>query len=267
MHTSYLACTRVCAWHTACRSVLMHRPVPSRRAFTPQIGANVAAALCCLVSGCTAPIVYPRSADLLDGGRTRFRLGVNAVGVAPTSARVELEPGTSTTISGLSASRAHVGSSWSWILEPLVSPERGFDVSLDLCETGGLLSFVRIGAELRCGVLQQDSGAPFSLAASSAYLYPVDIGDLTRTPTSKPVDARTFSRDALDAWRDPARCDSQLSSDRHPRFIQIVPLTMGLHKCELPHKTTLVQSALEAGAVSDAIAVQRPGRRGGPVRP
>jgi hypothetical protein len=173
-------CARRSRWHGACSSGLVHTTAAPRcRPLVLQKAKTLALSVCCLLGGCTAPVVYPRSADLLDAGRGRLRVAGNFVGIATTSARVESESGASDTFSDLSASRARSNfPDLDWLFGPVLSLEGGVDLSLGLCEVGGLLSLLRVGAELRCGLLQEDRGAPFSVAASGAYLYPVDVGDL-----------------------------------------------------------------------------------------
>jgi hypothetical protein len=131
-----------------------------------------------LIGACAAPVAYPRSAELLEGGRTRVRASGPLVGLADTSAQAVLDSSAHETYSDLSAARVRNGAfpGLDWILGPFLSVEGGFDLSLGVCEIGGLLSFLRVGAELRCGLLQERWGAPFSLAASVAGLYPIDLG-------------------------------------------------------------------------------------------
>jgi hypothetical protein len=134
----------------------------------PRVQLPFAAAACWLLGACAAPIAYPRSAELLDGGRTRFRLSSYTVGFADTHAQAEIE-GTSDTYSDLSPARTRWNTSGlEWLLGPALSHEGGFDLSLEVCELGALGSLVRVGGELRCAVLQERWGAPFSLAASGA---------------------------------------------------------------------------------------------------
>src|SRR5258708_3747247 len=95
-------------------------------------------------------MVFPRTADIAKPGQLSIR------GAAQI---VSLEPQTVVETTGAKASST-VGFFPDWDLEAHIGFAR--------CETG--LVFVDFGvlAELRCGVLRQDHGDPFSLALSGA---------------------------------------------------------------------------------------------------
>ena len=99
--------------------------------------------------GCQ-PMIFPRTAEIAKPGQLSIRGAVQIV---------SLEPQTVVESDGAKASST-VGFFPDWNLEGHIGFGR--------CETGLVLVDFGLLAELRCGLLRQDHGAPFSLAISGA---------------------------------------------------------------------------------------------------
>jgi hypothetical protein len=124
------------------------------------------------LAGCAAPVMHPRTADVLDAHRLRLRGNTVLVAIAPSTAVLQSGDETMTDsgeYSDLWTAR-QLRTRW-----PIVDAVTGVLFSFELqaayslfdgCEGGARLGFVRIGAELRCAVLDEDWGAPLSAALS-----------------------------------------------------------------------------------------------------
>jgi hypothetical protein len=132
-----------------------------------------------LATGCTAPVIHPRTAEVAKPGAFRVAGGLNH-GFAPASVRERTapgEPGTPRPVArdyhGSAASAVRGGYTPLSLLFTGVSTELGLAAGLFRpCELGGLASLLRVGLELRCAVLdEQQAGAPFALALAAGALH------------------------------------------------------------------------------------------------
>lgn len=134
-----------------------------------------------MANACAAPLVYPRSAELAEAGKFRLRGGTTA-GLVFKQADVVIDGRQLEAYDVVAArDRSNGFPAVDW-LGAVISHELAVDASMGWCEAGSLLSFVRVGAELRCAVLDEDLGAPFSVAASVAALYQFSIAGLEGDP-------------------------------------------------------------------------------------
>jgi hypothetical protein len=131
-----------------------------------------------LATGCTAPVIHPRTAEVAKPGGFRVAGGLNH-GFAPASVRertVPVEPGAPRPVArdyhGSAASAVRGGYTPLSLLFTGVSAELGLAVGVFRpCELGGLASLLRVGLELRCAVLDEQAGAPFALALAAGALH------------------------------------------------------------------------------------------------
>jgi hypothetical protein len=110
---------------------------------------RVAAAACLACAACQ-PAAFPRTAEVAAPGRFSGAVHFQAAAY---------EPQRTVTADGR-ALRSDAA------FFPIVSTDWRYGVKR--CEVGGVYAFTRALAEVRCGILQERLGAPFSLAASGA---------------------------------------------------------------------------------------------------
>lgn len=106
---------------------------------------------------CSAPIVYPRSAEI--ARRTQARL---AIPIPVATSKPASESGDDYRHPAFLAA-----------LPLSIQGELALPIA-EVCEGRGEGSAVRLGLEVRCGPLQETRGAPLSIALSVAYLHHVD---------------------------------------------------------------------------------------------
>ena len=136
------------------------------------MGLSFACLLAIGVAACAAPVMHPRTADVLNAHHLRLRASTVLFAMAPSTAVLDSADET-LTASGeyrdLWTARQY---RTRWVLLDSIA---GLPVSIeaqaayslfDGCEGGAMLGLIRIGAELRCGVLDEDRGAPLSAALS-----------------------------------------------------------------------------------------------------
>jgi len=127
-----------------------------------------------LALGCTAPVIYPRTAEVAKPGALRLAGGVNH-GYAPGSVRervAPVEPGAPApvphTYRGNAASAIRGGYTPLSLLFSYVAAEMSAGLGVFRpCEIGALASLLRVGLELRCALLDEQAGSPFALALAA----------------------------------------------------------------------------------------------------
>ena len=132
----------------------------------------LALALACGLAACAAPVAHPRTADVLDAHRQRLRGSTVLIAVAPSTAQLQSGDETMTASDAYTDAwtARQVRTSWA-LVDTVAGVPASFEFQaayspFDGCELGARLGLVRAGAEVRCAVLDEDSGAPLSAALS-----------------------------------------------------------------------------------------------------
>ena len=111
---------------------------------------TLAALLATPLVGCQ-PASFPRTGEVAAPGKPTVDAALQVVAYEPQ--RVTLANGRS------------LGSNVAFF--PIISVDARFGIGG--CEIGGLYAMTRVLAEVRCGIIQERRGAPFSLATSGAF--------------------------------------------------------------------------------------------------
>lgn len=126
-------------------------------------------AMACGAVACT-PAVAPRSGRVLEPGGFAVEFRATPAAGAPATVELEKLTGHSVEVDGNSAARFVVPTlawfgPWMWL-------EYGFRFGLfEPCELGLDYGMMQLGAEARCGLLDDRDGDPVSLAVGAAALY------------------------------------------------------------------------------------------------
>jgi hypothetical protein len=156
--------------------------------------------------GCAAPVMHARTGDVLHDGESRFS-AATVLFVQAESSAVLQSADEMRTRSGEYDDRwtGRFFRSASIAQDNIFGPYFSLELRLahaffEGCEIGGMLGWVRIGAELRCALLDEREGAPFAAALSvgAAQHLPGAIGFLLTGETSENFSAGQELRIGLD---------------------------------------------------------------------
>jgi hypothetical protein len=163
-------------------------------------------ALAIAMIGCAAPVMHARTGDVLHKGESRVSIATVLYVQAESSAVLQSADEMATpsgTYDDGSTGRFFRSSSVTQdnVVGPFLSIElRVAHAFFEGCEIGGMLGWVRIGAELRCALLDEREGAPFAAALSggAAQHLPGAIGYLLSGETSEDFSSGQELRIGLD---------------------------------------------------------------------